>query len=147
MGGRGASSGTRYYHNGQRWLSYGDEFESIHVAGNIKFVENKIDANTKAPKETRTQGRIYVTVNKKEDVPQYITYYDKKGKKFKQLDINQHYRHKKPTKDGIEVLDKKHRHFGYEHNEKGDGNLSTRERRMVASVLWEWRKYKRNNRK
>lgn len=147
MGGRGAASGTRYYHDGRQWLSYGDEFESVHAVDNIKFVINKTNNNTKAPKETRAEDRIYVTVNKKENVPQYITYYDKQGKKFKQLDINQHNRHVMPTNNGEVKLDKLHQHFGYEHDEGGSDNLHKNERQMVAKVLWEWRKYKRNNRK
>ena len=32
---------------------------------------------------------------------------------------------------------------GYEHEEFGSGNLSASQRKMVANVLWEWRKYKR----
>ena len=143
MGGRGASIGTKFYHNGKEWLKYGDEFKTVHTVGNIKFVENKIDTNTKAPKETRTQGRIYVTVNKKEDKPQYITYYDDVGKKFKQLDINQHNNHKVSINGKLVELDNKHHHWGYEHEEFGSGNLSAVERKMVANVLWEWRKYKR----
>lgn len=141
MGGRGASSGTKYYHNGSAWFKYGDEFESVYTSGNIKFVINKTDSNTKAPKETRTQGRVYVTINKKENVPQYITYYDKNGKKFKQIDVNQRYRHKINTKNGLISLDKEHRHFGYEHNEHGNDNLSRREERMVARVFREWNNF------
>lgn len=138
MGGRGAASGTKYYYDGKVWRKYGDEFETVHTSRNIKFLINKIGSNTKAPKETRTQGRIYVTVNKKENVPQYITYYDKNGKKFKQIDVNQHNRHKINTKNGFIALDDKHRHFGYEHNERGNGDLSKREERMVARVFRAW---------
>ena len=144
MGGRGAASGTKYYYDGKVWRKYGDEFETVHTSRNIKFLINKIGSNTKAPKETRTQGRIYVTVNKKENVPQYITYYDKNGKKFKQIDVNQHNSHKIKTKKGVITLDAKHRHLGYEHAERGSSNLYQRERKIVATVLLEWRKFQRS---
>lgn len=147
MGGRGAAIGTKYYPNEKQWLRYGDEYQSVLTVGNIKFVIGKLKSNSKAPKETRTKGRVYVTINKKENKPKYITYYDENGKKFKQLDINQHHRHKVPVKNGFKILDEKHRHLGYEHDEKGSNNLSKKERRMVAKVLWEWRKYQRSKRK
>ena len=80
MGGRGASSGISA--NGK---PYGSEYKSVLTSGNIKFV-SPTDGHVKAPLETMTSGRIYVTIGS-DGNPRYISYYDKRNKKHKQIDI------------------------------------------------------------
>lgn len=58
MGSRGASLGIAK--NGK---PYGAEFKTIYQWGNIKFVAPTDQSSEgKAPMETRTKGRVYVTV-------------------------------------------------------------------------------------
>lgn len=137
MGGRGAASGTKYYYNGSAWLKYGDEFATVHTSGNIKFLINKTDSNTKAPLETRTNGRVYVTLNKDNGEPQYVTYYDKKNKKFKQIDVRKNHRHY-DIKNGD--VGYEHTHKGYLHDENGTRKMTIKERSLVAKIKQEWRR-------
>lgn len=129
MGGRGASSGGRKLKDGT-YLPYGSEYKSVYQSGNIKFL---VPANgqAKAPLETMTKGRVYVTVGS-DGEPRYISYYDKHNKKFKQVDI----RGKPHTINGKPELP--HTHKGYEHNEKGDAKPSTKEQKMVERVMKTW---------
>ena len=131
MGGRGASSGISA--NGK---PYGSEYKSVLTSGNIKFV-SPTDGHVKAPLETMTSGRIYVTIGS-DGNPRYISYYDKRNKKHKQIDI----RGKAHTINGKKELP--HTHKGYVHNEKGDFLLSPKEEKMVDRVLKTW--YNRNSR-
>jgi len=86
MGGRGASSGRQYKFNGINY-NYGDEYHSILKFGNINFVEqNNKERAVTAPQETMTKGRIYVTIDETNE-PKYITYYNNKGIKVKQIDL------------------------------------------------------------
>lgn len=59
MGGRGASSGVSV-----KGKAYGTEYATLYQSGNIKFVRYNDGAAT-APMETKTKGRVYVTVNEK----------------------------------------------------------------------------------
>ena len=131
MGSRGASSGVA--NNGKK---YGTEYHSVLKSGNIKFV--KINSgNTKAPQETMTRGRIYVTVNE-DGLLKHITYFDNQNKRVKTIDLD------KPHK-GVTP----HTHHGYEHNEndskKGFSNLTPEEKKMVDRVraIWNNRNRKR----
>lgn len=129
MGGRGASSGGRRLKDGA-YLPYGSEYKSVYQSGNIKFLV-PTNGQVKAPLETMTKGRIYVTIGSDGD-PRYISYHDKHNKKNKQIDIKgiAH------TINGKRELP--HTHKGYYHNEKGDFVLSTKERKMVDRVLKTW---------
>ena len=69
MGGRGASSGIS--DSGKR---YGAEYTTIAQFGNIKVIRTN-DGGAKAPMETMTQGRIYATVDKFNDI-KYITFHE-----------------------------------------------------------------------
>lgn len=64
MGSRGAASGAGKH-------PYGSEYKTVLQDGNIKFVKYRLADNAKAPLETQTKGRVYVTVNS-EDKPAYI---------------------------------------------------------------------------
>ena len=121
MGGRGAKSGVS-----ASGKAYGTEYTTVYQSGNIKFITVN-EGSTTAPMETMTKGRVYVTVNKKTKEPQFITYYDKQNKRYKQIDL-QH-----PHKiNGIET--KPHTHLGYSHREKGDRELTVKEQKMVERV-------------
>ena len=130
MGGRGASSGT--YKVGHMPHTYGDEYQFVLQYRNIKFIKVKFGAS-KAPLETRTRDRIYVTLGgKNQDTPKTVTYYDKKGKKRKQVDIsgNTH-------RVGDVVIPTPHTHLGYMHNGKTRG-LSVREQKTLDTILRVW---------
>ena len=125
MGGRGASSGISV--KGKR---YGTEYTTLYKSGNIKFVKYNDTKSSKSPMETMTKGRVYVTVNNKNELTA-ITYYNNDGKRTKQIDLNK-------THNGIIP----HTHHGYEHNEndskKGATKLSTEERKMVDRINKIW---------
>lgn len=126
MGGRGAASGVS--NSGHE---YGSEYRTLLKAGNIKFVVDVIGKN-RALMETRTRGRIYVTVNNDTDKLKNITYFDTNGKRLKQISL-----------DHIHGGQMVHVHDGYFHNEYNPKNqprmnLTPEERRMVERVrpLW-----------
>lgn len=130
FGGRGASSGRTYFYKGE-WHVYGSEYHTILKESNIKFVVGKNDSAT-APRETKTEGRIYVTVNKKNEL-KYITFYDKSGKKSKQVDLsgNAHIINGKKTLP--------HTHRGYNHEDVR--NVTASEKAMVEKVKRIWNNY------
>ena len=124
MGGRGASSGMS-----AKGKPYGSEFKTIIKEGNIKFVK-AVDGAQKTPMETMTSGRVYVTLNKSDNI-KAITYYDTKNKRIKQIDIDRPHDKVSP-----------HTHHGYIHNEndgaKGYANLTPTEKKMVERVKKIW---------
>lgn len=126
MGGRGASSGITE----KTKRPYGSEYKTLLTSGNIKFVRYNDSESAKAPQETMTKGRVYVTVNKDDELVA-VTYYDDNGKRRKSIDL------KKPHK-GMSP----HAHHGYEHNEfdgpKGATNLTEKERKMVERIYKIW---------
>lgn len=128
MGGRGSSSGAS-----NKGKKYGTEFTSLYKSGNIKFVRYNDSKSAKTPQETMTSGRVYVTVDSKNEL-KAITYYDRKGLRTKQIDLD------KPHK-GVQP----HTHHGYDHNEndssKGAANLTTEERLMVDRLTKLWYDY------
>lgn len=160
MGGRGASSGRRYQKDGREY-DYGDEYASVHTAGNIKFVYNKQpSASVTAPSETMTEGRVYVTLGRTIDKntgvvtlgrPKYITFFDGERKRNLQFDIDGHLHtgkkgvpaNKKPGRKNWN-LQNSHSHKGYNHDHKTLTLLTPEERSIAAKVLREWRKNVRN---
>lgn len=132
MGGRGARFGIS-----DSGKEYGTEYSTLYVSGNIKFVRYNETKSSKAPMETRTKGRVYVTVNA-DDVPATISYYDKENKRVKQIDLLKRHNNLMP-----------HIHHGYEHNEndgiKGATRLNSKEKAMVENVakIWENRSKKK----
>ena len=125
MCGRGASSGIS-----NKGHKYGTEYKTVLKDGNIKFVKYKESKSTKTPMETMTKGRVYVTVNNKNELTA-ITYYDNNGKRNRQIDLQKVHKGIKP-----------HTHHGYEHNEndskKGASKLTTEEIKMVDRVTKIW---------
>lgn len=125
MGGRGASSGIS-----DKGKPYGAEYTTLYQSGNIKFVRANSGSAT-APFETMTEGRVYVTVNQKNE-PKFVTYHDKHNKRYKQIDISG----RAHPVNGRYVLP--HVHKGYEHGEKGTFELSDKEQKMVDRVKKTW---------
>lgn len=138
MGGRGASSGWSLDKYGNKLHKYGTEYRSVLTVGNIKFVVQNAEGSVKAPKETMTRGRVYVTLNAEQTKPQYITYYDNDNKKVKSIDLLHYHRGEMP-----------HTHHGYEHSEndsaKGSASLTPEEKKMVDRVNKIWDNYLKGN--
>ena len=124
MGGRGASSGISV--SGK---PCGSEFRTLVKESNIKFVK-AVDGAQKTPMETMTKGRVYVTLNKNDNI-KAITYYDAANKRTKQIDLDRPHDKVSP-----------HTHHGYIHSEndsaKGYANLTTEEKKMVERVKKIW---------
>lgn len=118
MGGRGAASGTGKH-------PYGSEYKTVLQDGNIKFVKYRLADNAKAPLETQTKGRIYVTVNNDNELS-FISYYDREGKRSKTIDLLHAHDGKSP-----------HSHTGYEHGGKAE-DLTDDEKKLLARVRKAW---------
>lgn len=131
MGGRGSASNFLYRDRSGKFAEYGSEYKTIHQYGKIKFVQPR---NTKdsvrVPEETRTKGRIYVTVGKKGEL-KAVTRYDKNGKKCLQIDLSHPHNGLKP-----------HSHKGYNHKE--GKRLSKSEKALVRRIEKEWGRYNGN---
>ncbi len=127
MGGRGAASGISKDGN-----KYGTQYRTLLKDGNIKFV-TKLDRHGETLFETRTRGRVYVTVGGKDLIR--ITYFDNNNKRSKTIDL------KPPAHNGKLP----HTHHGYEHAEKdgpsGGSGLTPKEKQMVARVKKVWYNY------
>lgn len=124
MGSRGASSGIS-----NKGKKYGTEYHSVLTEGNIKFIKIN-EGSVKAPMETMTNGRVYVTLDN-DDMPKYITYFDDNNKRKKQIDL---------TRPHMGVVP--HTHNGYEHSEN-DGKKqfskpTTKEKAMIDRVYKIW---------
>lgn len=122
MGGRGASSGMS-----DKGKKYGTEFSTLLKENNIKFVKYNGADNAKDPLETMTKGRVYVTVNDKNEINS-INYYDSDGKRVKS--INLLHDHKE--------ISGQHIHEGYFHDENGTRNLTDQEKKLVEFVKKKW---------
>ena len=123
MGGRGSSSGMSDKDN-----AYASQYHTVLKSGNMKFVAAN-DRHSESLFEKQTKVRVYVTVAGTDLLK--ITYYDRKNKRTKQIDLNHVHKGMKP-----------HTHHGYNHNEndsaKGASNLTTEEKKMVerAKQIW-----------
>lgn len=129
MGGRGAGSGLDPYEGRDgKMFRYGEEFKTLWQDGRVKYVTpRKEKESIRVPEETRTPARIYATIDKNNRV-KYITYYDSKGKKAVQIDLQ-------------------HRHNGMQphaHDETNHGEgrpLSPSESRDVETITQRWEKH------
>lgn len=138
MGGRGASLGSSYLWRGKEH-TYSDEYKTLFQSGNIKFI-TPISGSASTPLETKTSGRIYVTINAINDI-KAITYYDKSNKKYKQIDVTGNY-HKINGKPELP-----HTHLGYDKhnaNENSTRVLTPKEKKMVDRVVKLWNYYLSN---
>lgn len=131
MGGRGASSGIS-----KQGKKYGTEYKTLLTKGRVKYV-TPTSGSVNTPMETRSKGRIYATVNKHGNI-KAVTFYDRKNKRRRQIDLsgNPHRVNGKPIIP--------HVHKGYIHNERGDRDLSRKERKLVDKIKKTWDN--RNNR-
>lgn len=133
MGGRGASSGARKTKNGTL-LPYGSEYRSVLQNGNIKFVV-AVSGNATAPMDTMTKGRIYVTLDYKNE-PKFISMYDENGKRTQQIDLSG-----APHRIDGELVYPPHVHMGYEHDEKGSRKITPDEGRLIEEVKSIWTQF------
>ena len=122
MGGRGASSGLS-----ESDKRYGTEFTSLLKVSNIKFVKYNAADNAKDPLETMTCGRVYATVNEKNEINS-INYYSNNGKRVKSINL---------LHDHAEIKGE-HTHLGYYHKENGTRKLTTQEKKLVEFVKKAW---------
>ena len=131
MGGRGASSGTS-----EKGKKYGTEYSTVYQSGNIKFVKYNDSKSAKPPMETMTNGRVYVTVNDRNELKN-ITYYDKSGKLTRQIDL----KGKTHEVNGVSIIP--HTHKGYEHAKKGTVEVKPKDLKMIDRVTKTWEYYNR----
>ncbi|MBQ6473937.1 MAG: hypothetical protein IJJ33_18255 [Victivallales bacterium] len=129
MGGRGSASGVSAT---KAHIKYGHEYHCVLEYKNIKFIVRNQGAAS-APLETMTPGRIYATIGLDNEV-NYISFYRRDGKKFKQIDVDHH----EHLENGVN-LGKRHVHMGYNHDENGSRRMTTGEARLVELVLEKWR--------
>ena len=130
MGGRGASVVIS-----KQGKKYGTEYKTLYEKGKVKFI-TPTSGSANTPMETMSKGRIYATVNKHGNI-KAITFYDRRNKRRRQIDVTG-YPHKINGKRTLP-----HVHKGYLHNEKGDRDLTRKERRIVARIKKTW--YNRRN--
>ncbi len=131
MGGRGAARDRTYYRDRHgMFVKYGEEYITLLQHGRIKFVTtaSKIDS-VAAPRETRTQGRVYVTVSKGK--LKYITFYRKDGRKRIQIDLDHMHKGEMP-----------HKHIGYNHGK--DGKMSNADKLLVIRIENIWKAFCKN---
>lgn len=131
MGGRGSSSGYSVDKHGNKKNPYGSQYKTLFQSGNIKFVQ-KNNRDSETLMETRTPGRVYVSVGGKDLLS--VTYFDSKNKRSKTIDFDHLHNGESP-----------HVHHGYFHNEKdgtkGATRLTEKEKRMVDRVRKLWNNY------
>lgn len=130
MGGRYASRVISYYRDKHgRFTRYGEEYRCELTVGNIMFVSRESKNGYKdpptAPLETRTRGRIYVTIGKNGQ-PKTITYYDKHGRRKAQIDLDHMHKGERP-----------HKHGGYNHNR--DVKMTKLDHWLVKHVAKLWK--------
>jgi hypothetical protein len=123
MGGRGAASGVSV-----KGYEYGTEFKSLISVDNIKYVQPTSPGPHPTPKETMSFGknRVYAYVNAKHQL-KAIVFYDKSGKKRRQIDLDHRHLGKVP-----------HVHIGYEHSEH-DIPLTKRDRAYIDKIKRIWK--------
>ena len=125
MGGRGAARDrTCYCDRHGKIVKYGEEYTTLLQHGRIKFVTTKSKSDSvTAPRETRTQGRVYVTVSKGK--AKYITFYRNDGRKRIQIDLDHKHNGEIP-----------HKHMGCDHCKRG--KMSVADRLLVENVKKIW---------
>lgn len=125
FGGRGASSGKS-----EKGHLYGTDYRTILKSGNIKFLE-KAREDAEELTETMTKGRIYVTLNTKNN-PASIYYFNNELKRIKRIDITQSHLKMKPHTHHFEEQ-------SYMNGNKGASKLTRKEIIMVERVINIWK--------
>jgi len=99
---------------------------------NIKFVKYKVTSSAKTPLETQSalKDRVYVLV--KDDKLKSITFYDKDGKKNRQIDLDHKHAGQMP-----------HAHDGYEgpHAKEPDP-LTAKDKHYIKHAREIWEEFK-----
>lgn len=131
MGGRGASGGMSVDKYGNPIAKYGSEYRTLYQKGNIKFVQYNGSTAAKTPMETMAKGRIYVTVTTS-GILKSITKYDKKNKRYKQIDLTG----QAHLIDGEKIIP--HSHLGYIHDEHGTRVPSDKDKKLIDKVRRIW---------
>lgn len=128
MGGRGAARDRSYYRDRHgKFVKYGEEYTTLLQHGRIKFVTNRNPKDSvTSPRETRTQGRIYVTVSKGK--LKSITFYRSDGRKRIQIDLDHKHKGEMP-----------HKHIGYNHGK--DGKISHADKILIEHIIKIWKEY------
>ena len=120
MGGRGASSG--FYKLNGVGNAYGDEYASVIAPfGSMKFVARRDKRALKAPDESMTPGRVYVTVRRSDGKMHSIAFIGSDGKKYKQIDVQDHRGMGSHVHEGRSIADKPR-------------GLSSKERRLFSQA-------------
>lgn len=127
LGGRGSASGIS-----DKGRKYGTEYRTLFQSNNIKFIKYDISKSATSPYETRSNHRIYVTINNKNE-PKYITMYRNNGKRLAQIDISG----PTHTQDGRK-FETPHIHVGYEHQGSYVRNLNFWEKRLLSRTKNIW---------
>ena len=131
MGGRGASSGLALYRDRTgKFVEYGTEYKTVFQIENIKFVQMRNpNDSVRVPEETRTKGRIYVTIGKRGEI-KCVTRYDKDGRKCLQIDLTHAH-----MSGGVRI--QPHSHDTYNHAE--GRSLNKTEECLLKHILNTWR--------
>ena len=130
MGSRGSASGIIV---ASIQSSFTEEYHCVCKYKNIKFIIQNDNVIT-VPLETMEPGLIYVIIGADGTV-NYIIFYRRDGRRYKQIDIDHHHHIDKGIDLGI-----RHVHLGYFHNENGTRPMTLGESRLVEFVLKFWRK-------
>lgn len=83
--------------------------------------------------ETQTKGRVYATVDKKNNI-KLITFYDNNGKRTTQFDLTG------SAHNGVKVP---HVHKGYYHTENGFHDMTKSEWKYTYRTIRMWNNYKK----
>ena len=125
MGSRGSRSGVS-----DKGTTYGKEYKTLFTVDNIKFVQPTKPGSTPVPLETMSAGknRVYALVNNR-GVLKSIVFYDKQGKKRRQIDLTHDHDRGNP-----------HVHIGYDiQHDRKHIPLTTSDKAYVAKVTRIWR--------
>ncbi len=134
MGGRGARSEL---YDIMHDKPYGTEYTCVAKIGNCKILRYGDGKQSKAPVETRTRGRVYAVLDRKENIA-YIVFYDRNNKRVRQID----FRHNHKV-NGIPTCP--HTHVGYYHDERDTRKLTDNERKRATRIITYWNKKRNNN--
>ena len=129
MGSRGSASGI-FVASIQSSLT--EEYRCVYKYKNITFIIRN-DNVISVPLETMEPRLIYVIIGPDGTV-NYIIFYLRDGRKYKQIDIDHHHHIDKGIDLGI-----RHVHLGYFHNENGTRPMTLGESILVEFVLKLWR--------
>lgn len=133
MGGRGSRFG-RYTWRGEEH-EYGDEFDTIFAAGDIKFIKPHRAGSVYTPMETRTPGRIYAVIGTQQQVKSIILF-GNDGRRTAQIDLSG----QAHVIDGVATSP--HTHLGYFHDENGTRAPTPAEQALIDKITQLWHNWR-----